>query len=204
MTHDGDDPMRPTSVERRAGAEDDERAPTAEAPDADEDAGAPPPAISPIVEPPHRASVPPPPSSRLGGGSRSDAVAPGESREWGRLDREAQSTSADPADVATSGAWEVSDAPVVEAARRPRRRRSMADTPPIPTPTEFPDDAAGRVLLIAGATPGVAGPVEGVTSHASASPPGALVALISEGWVAVGALGALLLVVFVLGCLATR
>lgn len=173
--------------------------------DTDEELETPPPAISPIAEPARRASAPPPPSSRLVGTSDPDAARAEQRPARDRSAADSPSMSSDLGRRATSESEEFPDGQAAEDTRRPRRRRSTSDTPPIPTPMEFADDAVGRVLLIAGTTPEITDRAEpsSIAVDVASSPTG-VVALLTEGWVAVGGLGALLLVVFVLGWLASR
>jgi hypothetical protein len=92
---------------------------------------------------------------------------------------------------------------VVSEARSQRRRRSVAVAPALLDPAELPDDAPGRVKLIA-----VAAPADILDAPAPAAPavversPSLLAA--GEGWVLVAVAGAVIVVIFVVGMLLTR
>jgi len=90
----------------------------------------------------------------------------------------------------------------VSEARSPRRRRSVAVAPALLDPAELPEDAAGRVRLIAvDAPPDIMGPPPAPPSAPQpvvASSP-ALAA--GGGWVAVGVAGAVIVAIFIVGML---
>jgi hypothetical protein len=91
----------------------------------------------------------------------------------------------------------------VSEVRSQRRRRSVAVAPALLDPAELPEDAPGRVKLIA-----VAAPADILDAPAAAPPavversPSVLAAY--GGWVAVAVAGAVILVIFVIGMLVTR
>jgi hypothetical protein len=88
--------------------------------------------------------------------------------------------------------------------RAARRRRSAARTPALIDPVAIPEDAAGRVELIA-----VRAPAD-VLDPAEPPPPPigesrlAPAVLTANGWVAVAVLAVLLVIVFVIGVVFTR
>ncbi len=88
-------------------------------------------------------------------------------------------------------------------ARSQRRRRSVAVAPALLDPAELPEDAPGRVKLIAVAAPAdiLDAPAPTATPVAERSP--SLLAA-SGGWVAVAVAGAVIVVIFVIGMLLTR
>jgi len=90
--------------------------------------------------------------------------------------------------------------------RPPRRRRSAARTPALVDPADVPEDAAGRVELIAIRAPADVLDSGDAAPAPPAGPTGWLMPLVllSNGWVAVGVLMALLVVVFVIGVVFTR
>jgi hypothetical protein len=91
-----------------------------------------------------------------------------------------------------------------------RRRRSASLLPPLPSPTDIPEDAPGRVAILA------MGPPPGTEHEAPApepsSPPVAAPAPVTPvggaaplaGWLPVLTLGVALVLVFVVGVLVTR
>ncbi len=100
--------------------------------------------------------------------------------------------------------------PQVEAALPSRRRRRSASLlPPLPSATDVPEDAAGRVAIIS-----VPGPQTGSAPQAATETPVAdaepapVVAVGGEaplaGWLPVLILGVALVIVFVVGVLVTR
>lgn len=92
---------------------------------------------------------------------------------------------------------------MVSEARSQRRRRSVAVAPALLDPAELPEDAPGRVKLIA-----VAAPADIVDAAAPVAPtaversPSLLAA--AEGWVPVAVAGVVIVVIFVIGMLLTR
>lgn len=89
-------------------------------------------------------------------------------------------------------------------ARSPRRRRSVAVAPALLDPAELPEDAPGRVALIAVEAPE---DIVGTPGAATASPPVVATPSIlaaGEGWYVVAAAGLLIVVIFVVGMLLTR
>ncbi len=92
---------------------------------------------------------------------------------------------------------------MVSEVRSQRRRRSVAVAPALLDPAELPEDAPGRVKLIA-----VAAPADIVDAPAPAAP--AIVdrslSLLAAGggWVPVAVAGAVIVVIFVIGMLLTR
>ena len=88
-------------------------------------------------------------------------------------------------------------------ARSPRRRRSVAVAPALLDPAELPEDAPGRVRLIAVDAPDdiVGAPLTAPTSPVVAS---TSILALGEGWVAVGVAGLVIVVIFVVGMLLTR
>jgi hypothetical protein len=92
---------------------------------------------------------------------------------------------------------------VVSEARSQRRRRSVAVAPALLDPAELPEDAPGRVKLIA-----VAAPADIVDSPAAPAPPAverspSLLAA-GEGWIPVAVAGVVIVAIFVIGMLLTR
>ncbi|MGD0194507.1 MAG: hypothetical protein ABSC35_06565 [Candidatus Dormibacteria bacterium] len=86
--------------------------------------------------------------------------------------------------------------------RSQRRRRSVAVAPALLDPAELPEDAPGRVKLIA-----VAAPADILDAPATLPPsvtrsPSFLAA--GEGWIPVAVAGAVIVVIFVVGMLLTR
>ena len=86
--------------------------------------------------------------------------------------------------------------------RLPRRRRSVALTPALLEPAQLADDAAGRVEIIAIRAP--ADVLEPADAVAEPAPPPVesrtLTLLLSEdGWIAIGVLAAILVVLFLIG-----
>jgi hypothetical protein len=93
---------------------------------------------------------------------------------------------------------------VVSEARSPRRRRSVAVAPALLDPAELPEDAPGRVALIAVEAPDdiVGTPGTAATSPPVVAPSSILAA--GEGWFVVGAVGLLIVAIFIVGMLLTR
>jgi hypothetical protein len=91
----------------------------------------------------------------------------------------------------------------VSEVRSPRRRRSVAVAPALLDPAELPEDAPGRVTLIAVDAPDdILG-----TPGAAARPPvvaSSSILAAGEGWFAVGVAGLVIVVIFVVGMLLTR
>ncbi|MFZ0129643.1 MAG: hypothetical protein WAL77_09510 [Candidatus Dormiibacterota bacterium] len=86
--------------------------------------------------------------------------------------------------------------------RSPRRRRSVAVAPALLDPAELPEDAPGRVKLIA-----VDAPADVLDAPAAVSPtPGRGPSLLAAGggWIPVGVAGALIVAVFIVGMLLTH
>lgn len=86
--------------------------------------------------------------------------------------------------------------------RSPRRRRSVAVAPALLDPAELPEDAPGRVKLIA-----VESPADIVDAPAAAPPrvassPSLLAA--GGGWIVVAVAGVLIVAIFLIGMLLTR
>jgi hypothetical protein len=100
------------------------------------------------------------------------------------------------------------------AALRPsrslRRRRSASLRPPLPRVADIPDDAHGRVNFYSAEVPfpsGRGGPVAPQATDRgrdNESPPAELATSMPPEWIAVAALGALLVLLFVVGMVATR
>ncbi len=90
-------------------------------------------------------------------------------------------------------------------ARSPRRRRSVAVAPALLDPAELPEDAPGRVTLIAVEAPAdVLGP-----PPAAATAPQPVVASspalsAGGGWIAVAIAGAVIVAIFIVGMLLTH
>jgi hypothetical protein len=90
----------------------------------------------------------------------------------------------------------------VSEIRSPRRRRSVAVAPALLDPAELPEDAPGRVRLIA-----VEAPADIVDAPAAvvpkvASGPSLLGA--GGGWIPVAVAGVVIVAIFVVGMLLTR
>jgi hypothetical protein len=95
----------------------------------------------------------------------------------------------------------------VSEVRLPRRRRSASHTPVLVDPADIPDDAAGRVEVLAVRAPAdVLDPGDHVPEPPPVEKPSRLLEAVSlaDGWVAVGVLAAGLLVLFIVGMLFTR
>jgi hypothetical protein len=93
----------------------------------------------------------------------------------------------------------------VSEVRLPRRRRSVARSPVVVDPADIPEDAAGRVEVIAIRAP--ADVIDPGDVHDPPPPrPSRLVelALMRDSWPAVAVIVAVLVVVFVIGMVATR
>jgi hypothetical protein len=89
-----------------------------------------------------------------------------------------------------------------------RRRRSASLLPPLPSPTDIPEDAAGRVAIMAIASPPDAVAEPEMPSPAVDPGPAPVTTVAADaplsGWLPVLALGVALVVVFVIGVLVTR
>jgi hypothetical protein len=102
-----------------------------------------------------------------------------------------------------------------------RRRRSASLLPPLPSPTDIPEDAAGRVAILSVLPPPDSTPVaplstseaslaqDGAPSTAPSAPPSASITAIGSstalaGWAPVLALGVALVLLFVVGVLVTH
>jgi hypothetical protein len=90
-----------------------------------------------------------------------------------------------------------------------RRRRSVSLLPPLPSPADIPEDAAGRVAFIAVALPPEMTPA--ASPEAAATEPEAPAPITAvgtdtplAGWLPVLALGVVLVLLFVIGVLVTR
>ncbi len=86
--------------------------------------------------------------------------------------------------------------------RSPRRRRSVAVAPALLDPAELPEDAPGRVKLIA-----VDAPADILDAPATPPPtagraPSLLAA--GDGWIPVAVAGAVIVAVFIVGMLLTH
>jgi hypothetical protein len=93
---------------------------------------------------------------------------------------------------------------VVSEVRSQRRRRSVAVAPALLDPAELPEDAPGRVKLIAVAAPA---DILDAPPPASAAPaversPSVLAA--AGGWIAVAVAGAVIVAIFVIGMVLFR
>jgi hypothetical protein len=93
---------------------------------------------------------------------------------------------------------------VVSEVRSQRRRRSVAVAPALLDPAELPEDAPGRVKLIA-----VAAPADILDAPAPASAPPAVerspsVLGAAGGWIPVAVAGAVIVAIFVIGMLLFR
>ena len=86
--------------------------------------------------------------------------------------------------------------------RFPRRRRSVAVAPALLDPAELPEDAPGRVKLIA-----VDAPADILDAPAAAPPtPARASALLGagDGWIPVAVAGVLIVAIFIVGMLLTH
>jgi DNA polymerase-3 subunit gamma/tau len=88
-----------------------------------------------------------------------------------------------------------------------RRRRSASLLPPLPSPTDIPEDAEGRIVIISNAAPmddptTTPAPIPADTEPAPITAVGGDVPL--AGWLPVLALGAALVLIFIVGVLVTR
>jgi hypothetical protein len=96
----------------------------------------------------------------------------------------------------------------VSEAHLPRRRRSVTRTPAFVDPADVPDDAAGRIEVIAVRAPADvldAGDAEPAAAPAPSINPRTVAWLLSyHGWVAAGVLVAILLVLFIIGMKVTH
>jgi hypothetical protein len=187
----------------------------------------PPPIHADIAAPAPAASTAPPAALAP------DVAAAPTSPPIGRASAGAAAPAASPLPVRASrtGAAVVLDGPghPVHSARR--RRRSASLLPPLPAPADIPEDAAGRVAIIAISAPpdvessfapaprSLAAPVAAsepdgnAAAVATAEPTSAaersVITAITgggpvDGWIPVIALGIALLVIFVVGVLVTR
>ncbi len=88
-------------------------------------------------------------------------------------------------------------------ARSPRRRRSVAVAPALLDPAELPEDAPGRVTLIAVDAPD---DIVGAPGAARLPPVVASSSILAagEGWFVVGVAGLVIIAIFVVGMLLTR
>ena len=91
-------------------------------------------------------------------------------------------------------------------AHLPRRRRSASLTPAIVDPADIPEDAEGRVEVLAVRAPAdVIDPGEYPPEPPPAQPSRVVEALLSHGgWIAVGGLAAAIVILFVLGMTLVR
>jgi hypothetical protein len=97
-------------------------------------------------------------------------------------------------------------APPAEPSAR-RRRRSASLLPPLPSPTDIPEDAEGRIAIISNAAPmddptTAPAPTPADTESAPITAVGGDVPL--AGWLPVLTLGAALILIFIVGVLVTR
>jgi hypothetical protein len=87
--------------------------------------------------------------------------------------------------------------------RSPRRRRSVAVAPALLDPAELPEDAPGRVKLIA-----VDAPADVLDAPAAVAPTPArgasLLLAAGGGWIPVAVAGALIVAIFIVGMLLTH
>ena len=91
--------------------------------------------------------------------------------------------------------------------RLPRRRRSATRTPVLVDPADIPEDAEGRVEVLAVRAPAdVVDPVDRPAPEAPAQEPSRLVAILltADGWAAIGVVAAVLLILFIIGMKLTR
>ena len=88
-------------------------------------------------------------------------------------------------------------------ARSPRRRRSVAVAPALLDPAELPEDAPGRVKLIAVEAPADIVDAPGALAAPIAAPRPSLLAA-GGGWIPVAVAGAVIVIIFVVGMLLTR
>jgi hypothetical protein len=91
----------------------------------------------------------------------------------------------------------------VSEVRSPRRRRSVAVAPALLDPAELPEDAPGRVTLIAVDAPD---DIVGTPGAARRPPVVASSSILAagEGWLAVGVAGLVIVAIFVVGMLLIR
>lgn len=90
-------------------------------------------------------------------------------------------------------------------ARSPRRRRSVAVAPALLDPAELPEDAAGRVTLIAvEAPPDIMGPPPAPPSAPQPVVASSQALAAGGGWVAVAVAGAVIVAIFIVGMLLIR
>lgn len=85
--------------------------------------------------------------------------------------------------------------------RLPRRRRSVASTPALLEPVDLPEDAPGRVEVVAVRAPAdVLEPAEAVISPPPQVERHLVQALLAyDGWAAIGVLAVVLVVIFLIG-----
>jgi hypothetical protein len=93
----------------------------------------------------------------------------------------------------------------VSEVRSQRRRRSVAVAPALLDPAELPEDAPGRVKLIAVAAPAdiLDAPAPAAAGPAPVERSQSLLA-VAGGWVPVAVAGAVIVVIFVIGMLVFR
>lgn len=162
------------------------------------------------MEPAYQASAAPGPSEA---GEAGDIGAP---RRAGKL-RDLVESLVQDEDLATSAAFTAepspallaSDTPAPPVVRRLRRRRSASTLPPLLHPAEVPEDAAGRVEFVTledvehRASGAVRWPAPVIRDEPAPQVSG-VVQPAAPAWIAVAALGALMVLLFVVGMLATR
>ncbi len=92
-------------------------------------------------------------------------------------------------------------------ARLPRRRRSAARTPILIDPADIPEDAAGRVEVLAVRAPAdVIDPVDPPLPPPAPPGPSRVVqlSLLADGWIAAAIVAVIVLVIFLVGLALTR
>ncbi len=90
---------------------------------------------------------------------------------------------------------------MVSEVRSQRRRRSVAVAPALLDPAELPEDAPGRVKLIAVAAPADILDAPAPVAAAPVAERSPSVLALAGGWVPVAVVGALIVVIFVIGML---
>jgi hypothetical protein len=90
----------------------------------------------------------------------------------------------------------------VSEVRSPRRRRSVAVAPALLDPAVLPEDAPGRVKLIAVAAP--ADIVDPLGAAAPATMPSNALLSAGGGWIPVAVAGVVIVAIFIVGMLLTR
>jgi hypothetical protein len=90
---------------------------------------------------------------------------------------------------------------VVSEVRSQRRRRSVAVAPALLDPAELPEDAPGRVKLIAVAAPADILDAPAPVAAAPVAERSPSVLALAGGWVPVAVAGAVIVVIFVIGML---